>query len=84
MRFPSWSIVLAATVFAIPFGWGLGVVAALAIAGRNVGQLPAMTVPIGIVAALVFALWPSIRPATRFKVTFIGTVAFVVLARVLG
>ena len=77
---PSWLIVSAAVVLAFPFGWGIGVLSALLIGGRNFGQLPALTVPLGIIAAIVFALWPSFKASTRFKVMLAGSVAFVFVA----
>jgi hypothetical protein len=54
--------------------------AAMIIAGRKSGQLPVVTVPLGIVGAVVFALWPSIKPSTRLKVTAGGAAAFIVSA----
>jgi len=80
MQTPSWATVAAAVVMALPFGWGLGLVAAYLIAEKNFGQLPAATVPLGILAALAFALWPSLRPSTRLKVTLGGSAAFILLA----
>jgi hypothetical protein len=58
MQFPSWAVVTAAVVVAFPFGWGLGVKAAYLLAGPDFGQLPSLTVPVGIIAAIVFALMP--------------------------
>ena len=84
MRVPSWVIVAAAVAMALPFGWGLGVLAADLVAGKEFGQLPAATVPLGILAALVFALWPSIAPGTRLKVLSIGTFIVVLLGRLIG
>ncbi len=80
MRIPPWVVVAAAVVMALPFGWGLGVLAAYILAGKNFGQLPAATVPLGIIAALAFALWPSLKPSTRLKVTFGGSAAFILFA----
>ena len=80
MPVPSRVTIAAAVVMAFPFGWGLGALAAYVIAGRNFGQLPLVTVPLGILAAVVFALWPSFRPITRLKVTFGGTIALVLFA----
>ena len=65
---------------ALPFGWGLGVLAAYAIAGPDFGQLPAGTVPIALVGSIVFAVQPSISAKTRFTVMAVGTAAFVFLA----
>ena len=77
---PSWLIVSAAVLLAFPFGWGVGMLSALLIGGRNFGQLPALTAPLGIIAAIVFALWPSFKASTRFKVMLAGSVAFVFFA----
>jgi hypothetical protein len=52
VQFPSWVIVAAAVITALPFGWGLGVIAAYLLAGPSFGQLPALTVPLGIIAAI--------------------------------
>jgi hypothetical protein len=84
MRTPSWVIVVAAVVMAVPFGWGLGVLAAYLIAGPNFGQLPAATVPIGIVASIAFVLIPGFKPRTRLSVVTGGTVLFILLARLTG
>jgi hypothetical protein len=46
-------------VAAIPIGWVLGVAIARVVAGRDFGQLPLMTVPIGIAASIAFAIWIS-------------------------
>jgi hypothetical protein len=81
MSIPSWVVVAGAVVAALPFGWGLGLVIAYAIAGKDFGQLPAMTVPLGIVAAVVFALWPSIRPGTRLTILGAGAILFILLGQ---
>ncbi len=80
MHIPPWVTVAAAAVLALPFGWGLGFLVAYIVAGKNFGQLPAATVPLGIVAALAFAFWPSFEPSTRLKVMFGGSVAFILFA----
>ena len=80
MHIPPWVTVAAAAVLALPFGWGLGLLVAYIVAGKNFGQLPAATVPLGIVAALAFAFWPSFEPSTRLKVMFAGSVAFILFA----
>jgi len=76
----SWLVTAATVVLALPFGWGLGLLVAYLVAGKNLGQLPAGTVPLGIVAAVVFALWSSIKLTTRFMVMLLGSVAFTVFA----
>jgi hypothetical protein len=82
MRIPSAVFVAAAAILALPFGWGVGVVLAYAIAGKDFGQLPVGTVPVSIVASLVFALSPSIPAKTRFTVVAVGTAVFVVMSLV--
>jgi hypothetical protein len=77
---PSWVTVVGAALLALPFGWGLGLLVAYVIAGKNFGQLPVATVPLGIVVALIFAFWPSVKPSTRLKVLLGGSVAFIVFA----
>jgi hypothetical protein len=83
MQFPAWAVVAAAVVMAFPFGWAIGILVAYFIAGSNFGQLPAATVPIGIVAAIVFALWPSLKPSTRLAVMLLGTAMSVFVVRLL-
>ncbi|MGH8504657.1 MAG: hypothetical protein ACRETM_01675 [Stenotrophobium sp.] len=72
---PDWVFATAAVVVALPCGWGLGIVAATCMAGSDFGQLPAVTVPLGIVAALVFALSPILTAKKRLTVllVFAGT-----------
>jgi hypothetical protein len=69
---------LGALLAALPFGWAIGVFAAYAIAGPDFGQLPVVTVPICIAAALVFALVPVLSAGTRLRIMLGGTAAFVV------
>ena len=76
-----WVTIAAAVFMALPFGWGLGVFLAYVLAGSSFGQLPAVTVPLGIVASLVFALWPSLAPRTRLTVLAAGTILFFLFAR---
>lgn len=80
MRIPSAVLVAAAVILALPFGWGVGVIVAYMIAGKDFGQLPAGTVPIAIVASITFALSASISPKTRFAVTASGTLLFILLS----
>jgi hypothetical protein len=72
MRIPSW-VVAASLPAALPFGWGLGVVAAHLMAGHDFGQLLALTVPLCIVAAVAFALSPLLTPGKRLAILSIGT-----------
>jgi hypothetical protein len=79
MQFPSWAVVTAAVVAAFPFGWGLGVTAAYLLAGPDFGQLPALTVPLGIIAAIVFALLPLLSARKRLLIMVAGTGLFILL-----
>ena len=79
MRVPSWVVVAAAVVMALPFGWGIGVLVAYLLAGPDFGQLPIATVPIGIVGAVVFALSPALEASTRLQVMVAGTAIFFVV-----
>lgn len=67
-----------ALLMAFPFGWCLGLFIALLIAGTNFGQTPAFTVPVGVLAALIFALVPVCEARTRLNVMLIGTPALFV------
>jgi hypothetical protein len=79
MQFPSWSIVTSAVLAAFPFGWGLGVTAAYLLAGPDFGQLPALTVPVGIIAAIVLALLPLLSARKRLLIMVVGTGLFILL-----
>ena len=79
MRIPSAILVTVAVLLALPAGWGLGVVLAYTIAGPDFGQLPALTVPISIIVAIVFALSPSIAAPTRLAILAAATCFFVLV-----
>jgi hypothetical protein len=79
MRFPRWAVVIAALMAALPFGWGLGVFVAFLIAGPDFGQLPALTVPVCILASIVFAILPVLPAATRLIILAIGTGLFILI-----
>ena len=78
---PSWAVVAGAVIAAFPCGWGVGVILAYLIAGKDFGQLPALTVPLGLVGAIAFALWPSVTPRRRFTVLAAGALLLIVLAK---
>ena len=80
MQVPHWLLVSAAALCAFPFGWGLGVIAAYLIAGTDFGQLPILTVPLGIIAAVVFALLPVLAAGTRLAILAGGTGVFILFA----
>jgi hypothetical protein len=53
------------------------------VAGKNFGQLPALTVPLGIIASIAFALARSLSPGTRLTIMAAGTVVFLLLGLLL-
>lgn len=71
----------ACVVLAFPFGWCLGALIALIIAGPDFGQLPALTVGLGILGSIVFAVWPSIKVDTRLRILFFGSIILIMLIR---
>lgn len=79
MRISSVIFTAAAVLLALPFGWGLGVALAYAIAGKDFGQLPAGTVPIALIASVAFAVWPAISAKVRCTIMAIGTAGFVLI-----
>ena len=81
MRVPSWVLVTAGVIVAFPFGWGLGVFMAFLIAGRDFGQLPALTVLVGLAASIAFAVSSILTPAIRLVIMLAGTVVFLILGR---
>ncbi|HLH94733.1 MAG TPA: hypothetical protein VKW08_06400 [Xanthobacteraceae bacterium] len=80
MRTPSWIFVTAAVIVAFPFGWRLGLVLASLIAGRDFGQLPVLTVIIGLAASIAFAVAPILTPGIRLTIMLLGTAIFVLAA----
>jgi hypothetical protein len=80
MKASGWLTLLAAIGAALPFGWGLGVAAAYLVAGSNFGQLPALTVPLGLLAALGFAVLPVTTASKRLKILLAGDLLFLFLA----
>jgi len=73
-------MLIAAVILALPFGWGLGVVLAYAIAGPQFGVLPALTIPIATAGAIAFVLASPLPAQMRLAIMAIGTGAFVVLS----
>lgn len=82
MRISSILFTVAALLLALPFGWGFRVTLAYAIAGKDFGQLPAATVPIGLIASIGFAAWPSIPAKIRCASMAAGTAIFVLISLV--
>ena len=84
MRIPSWLIVIAAVVAALPFGWVLGVLAAQALLGREIGVFPVLTIPVAVIGSIVFALSSKFSPATRLAVTAGGTAVLSIVGYLAG
>ncbi len=51
-------LTLQAVLASFPFAWGAGALAAYIIAGEEMGALPAVLIPVVLVAALAFSLIP--------------------------
>jgi hypothetical protein len=79
MPFTAWSdarLTWAAVLAALPCGYCFGIVAAYLLAGGpNIGLAPLWTVPVGLVAAIAFALQPFLGARTRFMVMVVGAIA---------
>ena len=73
-------LIVACCFLAIPAGSTAGLIAAALLTFGKIGQLPILTVPAGIVAASVYALWRPTEPAQRLKVLTIGSGIGVVIA----
>jgi hypothetical protein len=54
--------------------------AAYVLAGRDFGQLPILTVPLGLVGAIVFAVTPLTPARRRLMILLAGDAIFFVLA----
>lgn len=76
MRVPSWLVVTAAAIMAVPFGWGLGVVLARLVTGPDVGVLPAAIIPFTVIGSIVFALSSMTTPPIRLATMTAGVVLF--------
>jgi hypothetical protein len=68
MRIPNWLVVMAALVAAIPFGWYLGVYAAVLLLGPDIGVFPVVSIPLAILASGFFVLVSSLRPWQRLAI----------------
>jgi hypothetical protein len=69
-------LTIAAVLAALPCGYCFGVVAAFLMAGGpDVGQVPLLTVPVGMLVAVLFALLPMVGAQTRFMTMVVGTIA---------
>jgi hypothetical protein len=84
MRFPPWVLIIATLLAAFPFGVALGLFAAFLMAGRNLGVLPALTVPFGIIVAIALASLPIRSPGKRLAIMVIGTAAMFAIMQIAG
>jgi hypothetical protein len=66
-------LVVGCCLLAIPAGWTVGLAVAVLLTFGRIGQLPLLTVPAGIVAAVIYALWHPIEPSRRLKTLAIGS-----------
>jgi hypothetical protein len=73
VRFPSRALSAAAVVSALPFGWGLGVLAAYLLVGPDFGVFPVLTIIPSIAAAMAFAVSPVLTAGKRLAILVIGT-----------
>jgi hypothetical protein len=80
MHIPSWAVVAAALVAAVPFGWLLGVFGAELMLGPDIGVFPVVTIPVGLAAGIALALAPVARPAIRLAIIAAGTVLLALVA----
>jgi hypothetical protein len=65
---------LGCLLFVLPFGYMIGLFAAIVLSAGAVGQLPMLTIPLGILGAIVFALLPLVPVGQRFSIMSLGTV----------
>jgi hypothetical protein len=69
-------LTVAAVLAALPCGYCFGIVAAFLMAGGpDIGQGPLLTVPVGILLAVLFALLPFVGAQTRFMTMIVAAIA---------
>jgi hypothetical protein len=69
-------LTFAAVLAALPCGYCLGVVAAFLLAGGpDIGQAPLLTIPLGVLIAIAFALLPILEAQTRFITMVVAAIA---------
>jgi hypothetical protein len=81
VRLLSWALIAAAVVAALPFGWGLGVLAAYLLVGPDFGVFPVLTIIPGIIGAIAFALSPALTAGMRLAILVIGTGLLMLVGR---
>ncbi len=70
-----------AVLVGIAFGWMFGVFLAFLIAGPNFGQLPILTVPIGLAAGITFALVPVLTTGKRIGIMVAATALILLVVK---
>jgi hypothetical protein len=71
---------IGAALAALPTGYCAGLLAAVALAGgTNFGQAPILTVPLGLLAALAFALVPILPARTRFTSMAVAAIVSILI-----
>lgn len=76
--------VVVALIAALPFGWGLGLLAAHIVGGPQFGQLPAFTIPVCVLASLAFAVLPIGASAMRRNILIGGAAGFILLGAIVA
>lgn len=64
---------LGCLLLVLPFGWMVGLFAAIVLSGGAVGQLPMLTIPIAILGSIVFAVLPLLPVGQRLGIMSLGT-----------
>jgi hypothetical protein len=81
MPTPHWNdahLTIAATLAALPCGYGFGAVAdALLAGGYGIDQAWILTVPLSLLAAIAVAFLPLLAAETRFLINGVGAIAAV-------
>ena len=82
MRWSNVWFTVGAVLAAFPFGYMAGLIAAFVLAGGpNIGQGPLLTVPLGLLAAMLFASVPLLAARTRFAILLVGAIALFLVVR---
>lgn len=61
-----------AVLAALPFGWAIGLVGARIVMQGDPQQLPAVTIPVAILAGIVLALVPLVSARARLVILLSG------------
>lgn len=73
---------IGAVLAAIPFAYMAGLLAAFLLAGGpNIGQGPALTIPLALLASIAFAAVPLLAARIRFVILAVGAVVLFLVVR---